>query len=286
MTTPRSPSFRATKGPSPLVLALAAATCALLPGGAASTPTTLFWAPSTAAVQRFAVLHLTYDTYFWPGSSRSAAHPVVLGVTVGVLPFERLQLEAGFDGVLPTSDPLLLNAKLGSPEDALFAGSPAWAVGIFDAGVTDATALNIAYAVLGKRTPLGAVSAGGYVGSARLLRSSSGAVHRAGLLGGIALRPLAVNRPWLDHVEVRWDVLTGKNVAGATGGGIGLFFTPWLAMLTGPVFYFDPSLQPGGAGFAWSVQLDVDLDLRAKRAPAREPLTAARSRRPPGRPSR
>ncbi len=252
-----------------VAVALALAACALLPRRAAPTPTTLFWAPATPAVQRFAVLHLTYDTYFWPGSARSAAHPVVLGVTGGVLPFERLQLEAGFDAVLPTPDPLLLNAKLGSPEGAVFAGAPAWAIGIFDAGVTDATALNIGYAVVGKRTPLGAVSAGGYVGSARLLRSSSGAVRRAGFLGGVALPPLTVNWPWLDRAELRWDILTGKNVAGATGGGIALFFTPFVAMLTGPVFYFEPALQPGGAGFAWSVQLDVDLDFRAKRAPAR-----------------
>lgn len=31
--------------------------------------------------------------------------------------------------------------------------------------------------------------------------------------------------------------------------------------LTGPVFYFEPEVQPGGADWMWSAQLDVDIDL-------------------------
>lgn len=235
-----------------------------------ATPTTVFLAPS-AAVQPFAMLHATYDTWFWPGSGRSAAHPAVLGLSAGVLPLEKLRLEVGFDFVLPSRDPLVLHAKLGSPEGALFPGSPAWAVGIFDAGVTGATALDVAYAELGKRTPLGTFSAGGYLGSARLLRTAQGASERAGFLGGVVLPPLAVDRPWLERVELRWDVVSGRNVVGATGGGVALYLTPYAAVRTGPVFYFEPSLQPGAASFLWSVQLEVDVDLAWSRRGAAAP---------------
>jgi len=57
------------------------------------------------------------------------------GVTVGVLPFEKLQMEVGVDyiryGAAAYDDnPVYFNAKLGTPEGSLFKYSPAIAVGI------------------------------------------------------------------------------------------------------------------------------------------------------------
>ncbi|WP_242392996.1 hypothetical protein [Anaeromyxobacter oryzisoli] len=239
----------------PIALAMAVA---LTPAATTATPTKLFRAPSPG-VQPFAVPRLAYDTYFWPGSNEVASYPVTLGVTSGVLPLEKLRLEVGLDVIVPTRDPLSLNAKLGTPEGAMFAGSPAVAVGLYEIGVTSATALDVVYAVAGKRTQFGAFAVGGYVGTGRLLRSSSGAVHRAGVLAGVALPPIAVGRPWLQRVQVRWDVVTGRNVIGATGGGLAFVFLPSLSALIGPVVFFDPAQQPGGVSWLWSVQLTVDL---------------------------
>ena len=99
-----------------------------------ATLSTNFWAPSTPAVQPCGVLHVTYDTYF--GSK--AAYPIDTGLTIGILPGSRLQAEAGFDLFYPTISggdgvalPLVLNGKIGSPEDACFKGQPAWSVGVF-----------------------------------------------------------------------------------------------------------------------------------------------------------
>jgi hypothetical protein len=258
---PASSRRRRSRNPG---LVLAAATCALLPGLAAPAPTTIFRAPSADAAP-LGALRVGYDTAFWPGSGRSAAVPAALGLTAGVLPVERLRLEVGFDLVFPTRDPLVLNAKLGSPEGALFAGSPSLAVGIFEAGLTALTALDVCYAALGKRTRIGTFTVGGYVGSERLLRSSEGASQRAGLLAGVVFPAIPVGAPWLQRVELRWDLLTGKNPVGETGGGAAFFLTPYAWVTTGPVFFLDPWLQPGAARFLWSVRLEVEADLGATR---------------------
>jgi hypothetical protein len=225
-----------------------------------ATPTVVFRAPS-ADVQRFGALRVAYDTTFWPGSGRAATSPATLGLGGGVLPLDQVRLEVGFDLVFPSRDPLVLDAKLGSPEGALFSGSPSWAVGIFEAGLTAITALDACYAVLGKRTRIGTFVAGGYVGSDRLLRSSEGASQRAGLLAGFVSPSIAVERPWLERVELRWDVLTGRNVRGETGGGAALFLTPYASVVTGPVFFLDAYQQPGAARFLWEVRLEVVADL-------------------------
>ena len=69
--------------------------------------------------------------------------------------------------------------------------------------------------------------------------------------------------PRIDRIHFAWDVQTGKNVCGATGGGIYLYLTPTVDLITGPVFFFDKDLQPGGASWMWSIQLDADIDFTA-----------------------
>ena len=60
--------------------------------------------------------------------------------------------------------------------------------------------------------------------------------------------------------------MSGKNSFGGGGPGIGIYFTPAIDILTGPVFFFDKALQPPfapetGSSMMWTVQLDVDIDL-------------------------
>jgi len=244
--------------------ALVLATIAVVPVGVRATPSTIFWAPSTPAVQAFGVMHLTYDTYF----SDRAAYPIDLGATVGVLPWMGLQAEAGFDLLYPSVAgaeaielPIVLNGKVGAPEDVYFRGQPAWALGAFGVGFeSGSNDQHVLYGVLGKTLPhIGMAQVGAYYGlTEERFRSAAGQVNQSGLLAGWSSP--AIDAPLVDKIVLAWDVQTGDNVLGATGGGVSVYFTPTIALLTGPVFFFEEELQPGGSSWSWSVQLDVDID--------------------------
>jgi len=68
----------------------------------------------------------------------------------------------------------------------------------------------------------------------------------------------------LKKINLTADIQTGKNVLGAWGFGAYFYFTDTMSLLTGPVFYLDKNLQPGGRKFLWTVQLDVDIPLGRK----------------------
>ena len=240
---------------------------AALPWTACATPSTTFWAPSTPFVQPLGVLHVTYDTYF---GSR-AAYPIDLGLTVGVLPWKGLKSEVGFDLLYPSiagSDaidlPLVLNGKVGAPEDTYFKGQPGWSVGISGAGLKKGfNDQNVLSAMIGKTfARVGTTSVGGYYAlNADLFRSASGKVERSGFMAGW-LSP-SIDVPRIDKIVLAWDIQTGKNALGASGAGAYLYFTPAIDILMGPVFFFEDGLQPGGSRSLWTAQLDVDLDLLA-----------------------
>jgi hypothetical protein len=65
----------------------------------------------------------------------------------------------------------------------------------------------------------------------------------------------------LSKITIVADVQTGKNILGAGGVGADLYFTDYVALIIGPVFYFDKALQPGGSRTLWTTQLDVDIPL-------------------------
>ncbi|MFL5300340.1 MAG: hypothetical protein ACJ79R_08355 [Anaeromyxobacteraceae bacterium] len=262
-------------------LSLALILAALVAAPAAhATPTTTVWAPATTAVQGYLVPHLTYDTYFGrgaaPGAPGAPAYPITTGATMGVLPYEALQLELGFDLALPTNDPFLFNAKVGTVEDKLFAWQPSLAVGVFGVGTkSDVTNYDIVYAQAQHSLPWGGfVSVGGYYGAgSEVLFTGSNGVERAGFMGGIVAPDITVDLSWLKKVTLAADVQTGKNAFGAVGAAASFYFTDTIGILTGPIFFLDSAIQPGGASWMWTVQLDVDLPL--KPAPAATPAAAA-----------
>ncbi len=273
-----------------------AALAALLAASAASaTPSTTFWAPSTTAIQPFLTPHLTYDTYFWKGTAAGQAgspvYPITTGLTMGVLPWENLQLEIGFDLLLPSQDPLLLNAKLGVPEDKLFPFQPSFAVGIFGVGTkksTDpvnlGTDYNMLYAQMQHSIPAvgGYVSVGGYYAlQDKLFQASDGSgTQRAGFMGGFMSPDININKPWLQKINITADVQTGKNAFGAAGGGVYFYFTDKIDVLTGPVYFFDPGSQPGGRQWFWTVQLDIDMPLISTPQAAAAPVPVAAASSP------
>jgi hypothetical protein len=238
----------------------------LVPSLAHATPSTNMWAPSTAGVQSFGVLHVTYDTYF----GTDALYPIDTGLTIGVLPMKELQLELGVDVLYPTVGPdggldvpIYLNAKLGTPEDTFFKGQPGWSFGIYSLGFKeDVTDYNILYLMVGKTLPyVGTLNVGGYYGlNEDLLPTPDGDTARAGLLAGWWSPPVDV--PVIDKLHFTADVQTGENALGAVGAGAAVYFTPTASLLTGPVFFLEPDLQPGGNSWMWSVQLDVDVDFK------------------------
>lgn len=260
---------------------LAAVALAVLPSAARATPSTVFWTPATSYVQPFLVPHLTYDTYF----AEAGAYPVFTGLTIGVLPFEKLQAEVGFDLQFPGfsgspgfqgSESLLLNAKLGVPDGAFASWQPGISAGIMAAGVRTRTRANMLHAEASKSHAFGTFGLGGYYGlEDDLWVDETGDEDRVGVLAAYATPDWNVNLPGLTKVNAFADLQTGENSFGAWGVGAGFYFTPAIALLTGPVFFLNEDLQPGGASMMWSFQVDVDIDLLGRGAPAAPPATPA-----------
>lgn len=239
---------------------------------ASATPSTDFWTPATTYVQPFLVPHLTYDTYF----GEKGAYPVDTGITIGVLPWDKLQGEVGFDLLYPLPAPasksaLLLNAKLVIPEGAFGELAPGLSVGVqnigFEKNVTD---LTLFHAEIGKTFgSFGNLTVGGYYGVNKYAMFSTEAkVPQGGAMVAYTSPDINVKVTGLDKIVILADAMTGKNNFGAVAAGIGFYFTPAIDVLTGPVFFLDKGTQPGGSSMLWTVQLDVDFDLRAPAPPA------------------
>lgn len=245
---------------------LAAAVLAIAAGArAGATPSTVVWTPATTYSQPYLVPHLTYDSYF----GEPGAYPITTGLTVGVLPFEKLQGEIGFDLLYPAKgrSALLLNAKLTLPEGTLGAWSPGLSLGIMGLGFQkDVTDYNMLHASLGKGVgPVGTVGLGVYYGvSERLFLDAAGRKKQLGLLASWVSPDVKVGLPGLEKLAFAADVQTGANVFGAVGAGAALYFTPAIGLILGPVFFLERDLQPGRAPWLFTAQLDVDVELRKK----------------------
>lgn len=240
----------------------------LVPSGAFATPSTTYWAPSTAACQAFAVPHITYDTYYGKGPLAGAAgapnFPIDTGLTIGFIPGSKLQGEFGYDVLLPSQDPVqfFLNAKVCATESALFKGSPGISVGFYNLGFKkDVTDYNALHVMFQKSIPGGGyVAAGFYHGMSDVLfTNSDGEIKKNGAMVGFFSPNINVGLKGLKKINFAADVQTGKNIAGAWGVGTYFYFTDTISLLIGPVFYLDERLQPGGAKHLWTTQIDIDI---------------------------
>lgn len=240
------------------VLALGAV--ALLTRIAAATPSTHIWAPSTD-VQPYGVFHLTHDVYLPVEEDESGNRPNTvtnLGLTVGVLPYEKLNMEVGFDHIAGYGEldnyPMYYNAKIGTPEDALGKGIPAIAAGIYAVGTkTDATDFNIYYGKIAKTLPVvGRFSVGYYQGNDKLLLDEKGEKDNSGLL-------LAWERTMSEISDNLWvsvDYQGGKNGFGALNYGFSWKFAPNVSVIFGYDDYNNPDLVD-----TFTVQMDIDVDV-------------------------
>lgn len=237
-----------------------------------ATPSTTYWTPAVSDIQPYGVLHIGIDNYFTMARKNDRGSlPTDVGLTIGVLPYEKLQLEVGVDYLEPTTDPFLFNAKLGTPEGALFEGSPAINIGIFNAG-TDSktddgdgrTDLNIVDLIVGKTLPfgLGRLHAGVYYGNSKSLLDKNGDKENTGYMIGWdkGFMPKKEGEAEYNKLVVAADWASGKNAFGGGGAGVYYFFTKDISLLTGPVWFNEPALAgpSANAKWVWTTQLDIN----------------------------
>jgi len=184
------------KRPSISILLFLAIASGLLAfsANAHATASTHIWAPSTD-VQGFNVWHITTDMYLAVGNDAVGNRiPTItnIGLTVGVLPLKRINMEIGIDhksglGALDNY-PMYGNLKIGVPENAIANGFPAVAAGVFDVGTkSDATDYNVVYGKIARTISaggfsLGRFSAGWFAGNEKLLLDGKGEKDKSGLL--------------------------------------------------------------------------------------------------------
>lgn len=243
-------------------------------GESYATPSTTYWTPATSDIQPYGVLHIGIDNYFTVArKNEKGALPTDIGLTIGVLPYEKLQLEVGVDYLEPTTDPFIFNAKLGTPEGALFEGSPALNIGIFNVG-TDSkdsskdgdgrTDLDIVHIMVGKTLPLnlGRLHAGVYYGNGKSLVDRRGDRENAGYMVGWdkGFSPKKEGTGEYNKWVAAADWASGKNAIGGGGVGIYHYFTKDISLLTGPVWFNEPSLAGPNpnAKWVWTTQLDIN----------------------------
>lgn len=239
---------------------LAAATMmfmVLTAGIAYATPSTQIWIPSTD-IQKYKTLHFGLDTYIkTERTDEGVNEPTVtnMGLTGGVLPFKKVQLEVGIDyrdtgGI--HDYPLYFNAKLGTPEGEFFKGSPSIAVGGYDFGSKSNVAnYNIAYGLAAKTFgKLGRLSAGYYAGNDKLLLDIEGNKDNHGVL-------LSWDKTISEISDKLWasvDYQGGDNSYGALSFGVAWSFAPNVSVIVGCDIYNESAYKPTA-----TVQLDINF---------------------------
>ncbi|HYU35349.1 MAG TPA: hypothetical protein VEW48_24610 [Thermoanaerobaculia bacterium] len=248
-----------------LVRSLVFASILALPAGAAlATPSSTMWTPMTLDIQPYGVLHWGVDNYFTAfrkADNGAGDFPTDAGLTVGILPFEKFQMEIGVDVLEPSNDPVFFNLKMGAPEGALFSGAPALEVGIFNAGTKqDVTDYNIIYGVIGKTFPaVGRFSVGPYIGNKKVLVDAQGKKENTGWMAAFdhGFMPFkdAEGNP-LNRLVFAVDYASGDNALGGGGAGLYYYFTKNISLLTGPTWFNEEAIN---GKWKWSIQLDINV---------------------------
>lgn len=168
---------------------LISVTCFLFNVASFSTPSTQLWIPSTD-FQKWKTMHLGIDNYIRTSKINGVRGSGIfdLGLTTGLLPFEKFQGEIGVD-FLSMGDsnydkhPVYFNAKIGLPENAVFRNSPALAFGAYNFGLKkDLTNYNILYAEIAKTTIIGRFTVGYYSGNGKILTDENLEKQNSGIL--------------------------------------------------------------------------------------------------------
>ena len=223
--------------------------------------TTEYWTPCVEDVHPYGVPELMIGNFFSVDKSTmngSTSFPSDLAFEIGVLPYDKVQMEVGIDAMYPSADPYMFNTKIGTPEDALFKGSPGLSVGIFDVGTNPSTTgYDIGDVVIGKTIPyLGRLHAGYYYGNHAVLMNSKGQPDNQGWMVAFDRTLWDPGKAWLDSLVLAADYASGKNYIG--GGGFGIYFnwTKNISLLTGPVWFNDTGIN---GTWKWTTQVYVNF---------------------------
>jgi len=194
-----------------------------------STPSTQIWIPSTD-FQKWKTGHLGLDNFIRTSKINGVRGAGIydLGLTTGLLPFDKVQGEIGVD-YLSMGDsnyddyPLYFNAKIGMPEGAIFKGSPAIAFGAYNWGTKkNLTNYNILYGVIAKTIPiLGRISVGYYTGNSKVLVDENLKKANDGIL-------LSWDRTMTEISDKLWlavDYQGGRNYLGGVNFGASWSFS-------------------------------------------------------------
>jgi hypothetical protein len=240
---------------------------------AMATGSTQIWIPSTD-IQGFKTVHLGIDNYIRTQSDANGVYGsgiYDMGVTTGISPFSKVQAEIGID-YLNMGDnnslnaknydlhPIYFNGKIAIPEDSLFKGAPAIAVGAYNFGTkTNLTNYNIMYALLAKTIPVvGRISAGYYSGNKALLVDEKGVAANTGVL-------LSWDRAMPEISDKLWfavDYQGGQNYLGALNFGFSWSFSKNVSVIFGydiynnkKAFYNSNNVNAN----SFTTQLDINL---------------------------
>lgn len=226
-----------------------------------ATPSTQIWIPSTD-IQPFTVVHLNVDAYLRVRNENDGTRKAplsMIGPTIGVLPWKKVQAEVGFDlmyqGVRVLDDnPGYFHAKVGTPEKSLHDWSPALAVGAYNLGTKDRyTNQNIFYGLAARTLPVvGRLSAGYYAGNGDVLVNERGERRKDGLL-------LSWDRTMKEISDKLWlavDYQGGQSSLGATNVGFAWAFTEKTSVIFGYDIYNNRNVAGKN-----TVTIQVDINL-------------------------
>ena len=239
------------------IVTLAMTLTLALSGIALATPSTQIYIPSTD-IQGYGTGHLGIDNYVRTSNKGNFPNYYDIGLTAGILPFEKIQAEVGIDyfeggqgglGFDADEHPIYFNAKIGTPEDSLFKYSPALAVGIWNLGTANSSKQNIIYGLAARTLPVvGRISAGGYHGSETVLGSgqSNGAL-------------VSWDRTMSEISDKLWlavDYMSGNNFNGSLNFGVSWAFAKNVSVIFGYDIYNNP--KTGGKN-TFNTQLDINF---------------------------
>jgi hypothetical protein len=220
-----------------------------------ATPSTQIWIPSTD-IQSFLKPHIGWDVYITAYDATTVISNG--GITVGLLPFSNMGIEAGvdyreFSGL--HGNPILFNLKFGVYEDSLFKYQPAIAIGAYDFGTkNNFSNFNLLYGIAAKTIwKLGRFSVGGYkgVGPKVLWMSSKGTVENAGVVASWDRYISEIS----DKLWLGVDYQSGENSYGAINFGISWNFAPNVGVIFGYNIYNDSDLYKP----SFTLQIDINV---------------------------
>ncbi len=238
------------------MVTLAATLVALASSSAMATFSGQIWIPSTD-VKGFKEVNISIDNYLRVSNKPDAlANYYDAGITVGVLPLEKIKLEVGVDyytdnvaGSVASKNPAYMNFKAGIPEDAFFKGMPAIAAGMYGLNsANNVLSQNIAYGLIAKTIPvIGRLSVGGYNGA-----ETSLGTYNTGVLASWDRAMSEIS----DKLWLAVDYQSGNNFMGALSVGGSWAFSSNASLLVGANFY---NKIPLGGKPTVTTQLDINF---------------------------